>query len=368
MKNDLDILMDCNKDPNYGYLKWSEWRKEKQVAKPNLKNADLNKVELLKYDFNNADFEGANLKDAKLIHCEFMGSNLKDVNLENANCSFSNFTKAILNNANFTSAQLINTTMIECICNNAKFIDASIVQNLSGKSDFSNCDFTASKIVLTNLVGCNLRETKFIDCYLNGSNLSRANLDNSTIKNSTIYGVSAWDLSTEGCLQENLTIINHYNDSVLTVDDLEIANFIYLITNNSKIANAIDSLTTKVVLILGRFTDDRLETLKYIKSILRKKDYVPVLFDFQKPDRRDLTETIGIIGRLSKFIVADLTDAKSIPQELSELIPNNPSLTIYPIIHNDQREYSMFEHWQGFSSVKDIFKYEKDSDLDEHFD
>ncbi len=368
LKTDLDFLLECNEDSNYGYVKWSKWRKENQVRIPNLENANLNKIELLKYDFNNANFKGAQLEAAKLINCEFINADLDNVNLESANCSFSNFTKATLNNVNFSSADLINTTMIDCNCINAKFINVSMVQNLAGGSNFSFSDFTGSKIVITNLVNCNLQETKFIDCFLNGSNLSRSNLDKSIIKNSTIYGVSTWDISTKDSLQENLTITNLYNDSVLTVDDIEIANFIYLISNNNKVANAIDNISTKVVLILGRFTPERIEILKYIKSILKRKNYVPILFDFEKPDRRDLTETIGLIGRMSKFVVADLTDAKSIPQELSELIPNNPSLTIYPIVSKEHREYSMFEHWERYPWVKDIYKYGNKSELDDHFE
>jgi len=368
LKTHLDFLLECNKDPDYGYIIWNKWRKENKINKPNLENANLNKTELLKYNFNNANFKGVQLKEAKLFDCEFMNANLENANLENANCSFSNFTKAILNNANFTSASLVNTTMIDCCSINAKFVNASIVQNSAGGSDFSSSDFTGAKIIISNLIDCNLQKAKFVDCYLNGSNLSRSNLDYSIIQNSTIYGIATWDISTKESTQENLTITNHYNDSVLTIDDLEIANFIYLISNNNKVANAIDNISTKVVLILGRFTPERLEILIYIKSLLKSKNYVPILFDFEKPDRRDLTETIGLIGRMSKFIVADLTDAKSIPQELSELIPNNPSLTIYPIVSKEHREYSMFEHWERYPWVKAIFKYENKSDLDVHFE
>ena len=368
MRTDLDFLLECNEDSDYGYVKWSRWRKNNHVRIPNLENANLNKIELLKYDFNNANFKGAQLKEAKLFNCEFMGADLENANLKYVNCLFSNFTKATLNNVNFSSADLINTTMINCNCIKARFINVSMVQNLAGGSDFSFSDFTGSKIIMTNLVDCNLQKTKFVDCYLNGSNLSRSNLNNSIIKSSTIYGVSTWDTSTEGSLQENLTITNHYNDSPLTVDDLEIANFIYLISNNLKVANAIDNISTKVVLILGRFTPERLEILKYIKSVLNRKNYVPILFDFEKPNRKDLTETVGLIGRMSKFVVADLTDAKSIPQELSELIPNNPSLTIYPIVSKEHREYSMFEHWVRYPWVKKVLKYDKKSELDEHFE
>lgn len=368
MKTDLEFLLECNKDSDYGYVKWRKWRKENQFRTPNLENANLNKIELLKYDFNNANFKGAQLKESKLIDCEFMSANLENVNLEKANCAFSNFTNATLNNVNFSYAELINITMINCNCINSKFLNVSMVQNLAGGSNFSFSDFTGSEIVTTNLIDCNLQETKFIDCYLNGSNLSRSNLNKSIIKNTTIYAVSTWDISTEDSLQENLTITNHYNDTVLTVDDLEIANFIYLISNNSKVANAIDNISRKIVLILGRFTPERLEVLKHIKLVLKRKNYVPILFDFEKPNKRDLTETIGLIGRMSKFVVADLTDAKSIPQELSELIPNNPSLTIYPIIFKEDKEYSMFEHWKRYPWVKEIYEYENESELDELFE
>jgi len=77
-----------------------------------------------------------------------------------------------------------------------------------------------------------------------------------------------------------------------------------------------------------------------------------------------LTETVGLIGKMSKFVVADLTDAKSVPHELSELIPKNPSLQIYPILENTHKEYSMFEHWEKYPWVSPITKYTSNDDID----
>jgi hypothetical protein len=49
---------------------------------------------------------------------------------------------------------------------------------------------------------------------------------------------------------------------------------------------------------------------------LRRSEYLPMLFDFEKPEWRDLTETVTTLARMSRFIIADITDPKSIPQEL----------------------------------------------------
>ena len=40
----------------------------------------------------------------------------------------------------------------------------------------------------------------------------------------------------------------------VTVDNIEVAQFIYLLLHNGKIRDVIDTVTSKAVLILGRFT------------------------------------------------------------------------------------------------------------------
>lgn len=63
--------------------------------------------------------------------------------------------------------------------------------------------------------------------------------------------------------------------------------------------------------ILGRFTEERKAVLEVIRNELRKRDYLPVLFDFEKPASRDLTETISTLAHMARFVMADITDAKS---------------------------------------------------------
>ena len=101
----------------------------------------------------------------------------------------------------------------------------------------------------------------------------------------------------------------------------------------------IDTITSKIVLILGRFTDDSRAVLEGIREELRKRDYLPVLFDFEKPSSRNLTETVRTLALLACFVTADVTDARSIPQELMAIVPNLPSLPVQPLLLASQHKY-----------------------------
>ena len=100
----------------------------------------------------------------------------------------------------------------------------------------------------------------------------------------------------------------------MTVDNLKIAQFIYLLLNNEEISDVIDTIAKKAVLILGRFTPDRKAVLDALREALRTQGYLPILFDFDKPASRDITETVSTLAHLARFVIADITYAKSIPQ------------------------------------------------------
>jgi hypothetical protein len=115
----------------------------------------------------------------------------------------------------------------------------------------------------------------------------------------------------------------------------------YLLLNNQRIRHVIDTITSKVVLILGRFTPERKVVLDAIRDELRKRDYLPVLFDFDKPTSKDLTGTIATLANMARFIIADLTDPSSVPHELASLVPRT-MVPVQAIILKGRREYAMF--------------------------
>jgi hypothetical protein len=156
---------------------------------------------------------------------------------------------------------------------------------------------------------------------LSYATLVRTNLERANLTGCSVYGISAWNIRLEEATQSNL-VITPKDESVIQVDNLEVAQFVYLLLNNERIRSVIDTITSKVVLILGRFTAERKTILDAIRVELRMRNYLPILFDFQKPESRDLTGTVTTLANMARFIIADVTDPSSSPYELGRIVPN----------------------------------------------
>jgi Pentapeptide repeats (8 copies) len=240
--------------------------------------------------------------------------------------------------------------------------------------DLSRADLTWANLTGADLFGANLFGAELSWANLSGADLSKAaltycalvetNLTGATFTSCRIYGISAWNLKLEGAIQQNLNISNWIREEhAVTVDNLEVAQFIYLLLSNERIRQVIDTITSKVVLILGRFTPERKAVLDAIRDSLRQRDYLPVLFDFDKPAGRDLTETISTLAHMARFIIADITEAKSIPGELQAIVPDLPSVPVQPLLLTSEREYGMFEHIRRYPLVLDTYYYDNLDDV-----
>jgi len=156
-----------------------------------------------------------------------------------------------------------------------------------------------------NLSGADLTKADLRAADLSGADLSGADLSGANLQMAYLNkaSVSAWGLKLEGAKQQNL-VITPYNEPKITVDNIEVAQFIYLMLHNQKIRDVIDTITSKVVLILGRFTDERKAVLDALREELRKRNYLPILFDFSVPATRDITETISLLARILTTVCA----------------------------------------------------------------
>src|ERR1019366_20009 len=174
-----------------------------------------------------------------------------------------------------------------------------------------------------------------------------------------VYGFSAWNLRLKATIQTNL-VITPSDEPEITIDNLEMAQFVYLLLNNSKIREVIDTITSKTVLILGRFTPKRKKTLDALRTALRRRNYLPIMFDFDKPVSRDFTETVATLAHLARFVIADLTDPRSVPQELMAIIPQLPSVPIQPLLLGTESAWTMFRDLARRNNVIDPFHYTSD--------
>lgn len=280
----------------------------------------LRKHDALPVDLNRASFRGEYFSKA-----DFSGLHLENTNFSTSILQEANLSKSHLYRANFVNADLRGADL-----SGAHLVEANLsYANLTGAS----------------LAGATLDKTS-LECAL----LVDVDLSGAAINECCVYGLSAWNLSLATTVQKNL-IITPKDEPAIVVDDLEIAQFLYLLLSSNSIRSAIDTITSKVVLILGRFSVERKAVLDVVRSLLRNSGYVPVLFDFEAPRSRDLTETISLFAHLARFVIADVTDPRSVPQELMRIVPSMPSVPIQPLLLSCQEPWGMFEHFQRFPWV-----------------
>ena len=207
-------------------------------------------------------------------------------------------------------------------------------------ADLSGADLYRADLVWATLSGANLMRADLSGANLEGASLLRTDFTEANLTNCRIYGISAWDLNLTDTIQKDL-IVTPEDQSAVTVDNLEVAQFIYLLLHNEKIRGIIDTITSKAVLILGRFTPERKVILDRLRDELRQRDYVPILFDFDKPTNEDFTGTIKTLAGMCHFVIADITNPKSSPLELQATVPDY-MIPFVPIIQEAEEPFAMF--------------------------
>lgn len=322
-----------------------------------LKNAVLEGAKLLRADLREADLTKAILRKADLCEAELCNANLYQADLSMANLFGANLRGANLNEVDLHKASLINVDLSKSELRKADLFGANLSMADLSEADLSEADLRVAvlswaKLSKAILINVNLERAQLVNTILNGANLS----------GSRIYGISAWGLELREAIQTGL-IITSEDEPTITVDNLEVAQFIYLLLHNEKIRNVIDTITSKVVLILGRFTDKRKTILDALRDDLRRRNYLPVLFDFDKPTIKDLTETISTLAHMARFIIADITEPRCIPHELATIVPTL-SVPVQPLLlEGAEGEYAMFRDLSKYPWVLTIYKYKNLDEL-----
>jgi hypothetical protein len=298
-----------------GLDSWNKWRREHPEIRPMLFGAPLRGRNLTNFNLCNANLIQADLRGAKLINTNFHEANLGGAKLN----------RARLMGANFCRTDLYET-------------------------DLSNA----------NLTGANLQ----------GTQLARTNFRGARLSGCTIYGLSAWNLQLKAAKQKGLRILykvqqsnSKWDEGEFPVPDLEVAQFVFLLLDNTRINNFFNTMTSKAVVIMGRFQPKARKTIiDGLRRDLRKEGFLPIVFDFGKPTDRDFTETIKALVGLCQFAIVDITNPRSSPLELDATVKDY-QVPFVPIIQKGENAFSMFNDLQKYGWMLKTLTYESAANL-----
>ena len=307
-----------------------------------------------------ADFSRSNLNGSKMTRAHLVDGSLSDAICEGADFSGARLRGAKLRRTNLRGTDLRGANLMDAFLPNADLTGAKL----------QGADLTGAYLPLANLTearleGANLTRVRLSNAKLRHANLTGANLTSAqliqtdlteaTVSGCRVYGIAAWGLTLDGAEQNDL-IVTPPREPQVTVDDLEVAQFIYLLLNNKNIRRVIDTVGLKAVLILGRFTPERKAVLDALRQEIRELNYLPILFDFDAAATRSRMETVNTLALLSRFVVADITDARTVLQELQGIVPGTQT-PVQPILISGQAEPGMFDFFRRYPWFLPVVEY-----------
>jgi hypothetical protein len=307
-----------------GVAAWNDWRKANpEVLRPDLRGANLRDTNLTAADLRGVDLCGADLCWADLYKADLCGADLCGAHFRGTYCREAHFTGAHLRGADLTGA------------------------------DFYKADLRGVDLYQAHLIGARLIKTDLRDATLTGS---------------SVHGASVWGIKVNEETQQQNLIITDPDEPVITVDNLKVAQFIYLLLNHEEIRGVIDTITSKGVLILGRFSEERKPVLEALRDALRDKGFLPIVFDFERPQGRDFTETVKVLAGMSCFVIVDISGPRSVPLELQATVPDY-MIPFVPILQEGESAFAMFVDLQTkYDWVLETLMYDSSEHLIEALD
>jgi hypothetical protein len=258
---------------------------------------DVMPLNLRFVDLTGADLDGADLRGADCMGSDFSRARLRSAQLERANLSWAKFIGADLRNASLRSAQLSNAVLLRT--------------NVEG-ADFGYCD---------------------------------------------VYGISVWDLVGKAADETSLLVTPPGTPNLRT-DSLPLAQLMYHLSRHEHARDLIDTVSHRIVLVLGNFKKERKAVLDAIGDVFRRSGFLPVIFDFDGPISKDTTGTVETLARLARFVVADLTDPSSVPHELATTVPFLRTTPVILLREIGSTGYSMVSDLQAYPWVLHVQQYE----------
>jgi len=350
---------------------WNSWRDRHagttwpwDAPRPNLSGADLRDRDLREVNFSGVHLYRTDLRGSNLDQAQMTDADLTWADLRGANLLLADLTRADLAHANvsggadLTAAQLVDASLVSAILEGANLAGADLTGADLRRADLRGASLHDADLSLATLVDTRLQGARLDGCRVYGASVWNVEIDDTTEQRGLIITPKPPLLSGPPGPAGDGAVPAPLNEVTVTTDDLQIAQFLYLIRENKRLSSVIDAITTKVVLVLGNFKPQPKAILDAIRADLKLRDYVPVIFDFTVPRFRDTDETVAMLARMARFVIADATDARSLPQELKGIVEPLPSVPVQPIILAEQHEPGMFDHFKRYPWVLKPFAYQ----------
>jgi len=372
---------------------WNDWRRKNTKIVPDFSGADLSELNLAGANLARADLTGsrlggANLSGANLSRAKLFRADLSQADLSRTNLFKANLSQADLAGANFNGADLSGAFLIRANLSGASLLgsclkgaslgQASLFRAKLGKAvlsqaSFFKADLTEADLAETDLTGANLQEAVLEGTNLRGANLAnanlcfatllRTNLEKAVLDNCAVHGTSFWDVTAADSSQRDLDIMPA-QQPVLSVDSLQTAQLVGMLLHHEKARYEVFSITLNTVLVIGRFPPERKPVLAAVKEALRRGHYSPLVLDFHLPGSGDKNEIVKTLGRMSRFVVADLTGDRRIAETLDAVVHFLPSIPIQPIGQaGDGGESVADSHYGKYRWVLPFWRFRDPSDL-----
>jgi uncharacterized protein YjbI with pentapeptide repeats len=371
---------------------WNDWRRKNTKILPDLSGADLSEINLsganlARADLSNARLGGANLSGANLSRAKLFRADLSQADLSRAVLFKANLSQADLAGANLNGADLSGAYLIRANLSGASLIGACLKGANLGqaslfrakmsrailsqaslfKADLSEADLSESDLEGANLQEAVLERTDLRSARASNANLCFAtllgtNLENAVLDNCAVYGTSLWDVRLAESHQHDLDIMPA-QEPVLSVDSLQTAQLVGILLHHERTRYEVFSITLNTVLVIGRFPPERKPVLEAIKDALRHDDYAPLVLDYLLPGSGDKNEIVKTLGRMSRFVIADLTDDPRVAETLDAVVHFLPSIPIQPIGQMEIKGGLADSHYHRYRWVMPFWRFKDQDDL-----
>lgn len=320
-----------------GVETWNRWRASTNYGDADLSGADLSGMKLNEIEFLRTKLRGAiltrtQLERAHLKEADLTGATLDRTNLKHVNAREAIFDEVVANHPNFEVSTLRGARF-----RRARFAGTRFHRAYLRDADLTDADFSGCWLRFARLDGACCQNTNFSGADMRHASLVKTDLRGANLTEVHVFGISAWSIETDANTRQDLIVgkREEEQEAPLRAHDLHTAQLLGLMLDGDGVRAVLNSVTTKLVLILGSFAPEEKAVLDALRQCLQGHGYVGVEFDFERPTDHDYSNTVMTLAGMSRFVVADFTNAKEVRSEVKNIREEYRHLPVLPIARED---------------------------------